>query len=397
MIARAEAIGGAREEVLAQAFIFGDDDVTLATLALLRDAARRGACVKILVDAYWNRMPGAVQAHLMSAGVEIREYHPFRMDRPYWVTQRMHDKLLVVDSATMFAGGRNVENPYFGEGEEVDRRDYVDCDVAVSGRLAVEARDHFLALWDSREVRKVRRPTFPEDMARAGVRLDGARAWLAASLPAWRPEAEAARTTPVDVATLRFLHDPIGRKGLDPGMERDVHALIAGARESVVIETPYLVLSRAMRRAVRGALRRGVAVRILTNSLGSTDNLWPQAAYAGEKRRIVSWGVELWEYAGPECIHSKTVVIDGATAIVGSFNLHPRSEHLDTEVAVVAESPELARQLLCSMDSHLCRAWRIGADGRPEGAATRHPGVGDGKIARMNLRRVLVPLLRRQL
>ena len=399
MLARRDAIESAKDEVLAQAFIFGDDNVTLATLALLRDAARRGACVKVLVDAHWNRIPGAVQAQLMHEGVQIREYHAFRIDRLYWVAQRMHEKLLVVDGRTLFAGGRNVESPYFGEGEEVGRRDYLDCDVAVDDPLASAAREYFMELWESGQVRKARRPTFPEDMERASRKLDEAEAWLDERLDAIRMQADDGRTEAVTVGSdaLRFLADPVGRKGLDRGIAQDLHALLDTAQESIVIESPYLVPSRGVRRALRAARARGVRIRILTNSLGSTDNLWPQAALAGEKKRIVAWGVELWEYQGPECLHSKTAVLDGRTVVVGSFNLHPRSEKLDTEIAVVAESPELSRQLLDVMDSHLARARRIGADGRPEGAAERYPGVEGAKIARMRMLRLLVPFFRRQL
>jgi len=82
--ARVEMVLSAREEILASAFIFGDDPFTLTSLGLLRDAARRGVRVRLIVDAQWNRIPRAVQAHLNAEGIEIREYHPFRLDRPLW-------------------------------------------------------------------------------------------------------------------------------------------------------------------------------------------------------------------------------------------------------------------------------------------------------------------------
>src|SRR3954462_3271781 len=93
--ARVEMVLGAREEILASAFIVGDDPFTLTSLGLLRDAARRGIRVQLLVDAQWNRIPRAVQAHLLAEGVGIREFHPFRLDRPLWIVRRMHDKLVV--------------------------------------------------------------------------------------------------------------------------------------------------------------------------------------------------------------------------------------------------------------------------------------------------------------
>src|SRR6185369_5644878 len=83
--ARVELALGARQELLVSAFIFGDDPFTLTSLGLLRETARRGVRVKLIADAQWNAIPRAVQAHLLAEGVEIRDYHPFRLDRLRWV------------------------------------------------------------------------------------------------------------------------------------------------------------------------------------------------------------------------------------------------------------------------------------------------------------------------
>ncbi|HEX2165482.1 MAG TPA: phospholipase D-like domain-containing protein, partial [Thermoanaerobaculia bacterium] len=150
--ARVAAVLGAEREVLASTFIVGHEPLSLTALSLLRDAARRGLDVRLLVDAQWNRMPPPVAAHLLDEGVEIRHYHPFRWRRPGWVTRRLHDKLLVVDGRVLIAGGRNVESPYFGLGRQLTRRDYVDADVEVEGEVAADARRYFLELWESRHV-----------------------------------------------------------------------------------------------------------------------------------------------------------------------------------------------------------------------------------------------------
>jgi putative cardiolipin synthase len=169
------------------------------------------------------------------------------------------------------------------------------------------------------------------------------------------------------------------------------------ARESVIIESPYLVPSRAFIRGLRRARERGLRVRILTNSLATTDNLFPQAGYVGHKKWLVAHGVELWEATGPECLHSKTAVIDGRRAIVGSFNLDPRSEHLNTELALVLESRQVAETLLASMDAHLEHAVRIDRRGMPEGATERYPGVPRSKVFRLHLLRLLAPVIKKQL
>jgi phosphatidylserine/phosphatidylglycerophosphate/cardiolipin synthase-like enzyme len=141
-------------------------------------------------------------------------------------------------------------------------------------------------------------------------------------------------------------------------------------------------------------------VRILTNSVATTDNLWPQAGYVGERKGLVRQGVELWELAGEktdETLHTKAAVIDGRTVIVGSYNLDPRSERLNTEVAAVLDDEALAAELRAWMDGHLERSVRIDRRGWPEGADEPYPGIGRAKRWKLRLLRLLSPLVRSQL
>lgn len=395
--ARAELVLTAREEILAAAFIFGDDPFTLTSLSLLRDAARRGVRVQVIVDAQWNKIPRAVQAHLLAEGIEIREYHPFRLDKLHWVSRRMHDKLTVADGRVMLAGGRNVESPYFGFGRQLKRRNYLDCDLEVEGDAATEARRYFLALWSSREVRPARAKADPAELRDAALALDKHKAWLDEQIEKARNDPARVPAERAEVGPVRFLHDPVGRKGADPGVAHALRDLLGSARESAVIESPYLIPSRAFRKTLRQALARGVRVRILTNSLGTTDNLWAQAGYVGHKKDFVREGVELWEYTGPECLHTKAAVIDGETVIVGSYNLDPRSERLNTELALVVEDRALAAEMLAAMDEHLERATPIDARGYPEGADEPYPGISKRKVLKLRLRRLVAPLVKNQL
>lgn len=394
---RVEMVLEAREEVLVSAFIFGDDAFTRTSLALLRDAARRGLRVQVIVDAQWNKIPRAIQAHLLAEGIEIREYHPFRLSKPHWITRRMHDKMTIVDGRALLAGGRNVESPYFGFGRQVRRRNYLDVDLYVEGQAAATAHDYFRQLWSSREVRAARVRADPAEIVEASGLLDAGQAWLGARIEQARRDPLRLPAELSEVGAVRFLHDPVGRKGRDRGVAHELRDLLDGARESALIESPYLVPSRALRESLRRALARGVRVRILTNSLATTDNLWPQAGYVGHKKRLVRGGVELWEYAGPECLHSKAAVIDGRRVVIGSYNLDPRSERLNTEIALVVDDPETSAQLQRLLDEHLAHAVRIDARGRPEGQSRRYPGASRGKVCKLRLLRLLAPLVKKQL
>jgi putative cardiolipin synthase len=395
--ARVELALGAREELLVSAFIFGDDPFTLTSLGLLRETARRGVAVKLIADAQWNAIPDAVQAHLLAEGIEIREYHPFRLDRLRWVSQRMHDKLAVADGRALIAGGRNLQSTYFGFGRQIKSHDYVDCDLLVEGDAAGEARRYFMALWESPDVRATSPRAAPGAVRAAAAEIDRRLPWLLDRIEAARQDTSRAPAALVEAGAVRFLNDPVHGMPATKKVGDELRALLDGARESAIVESPYLVPTRALREGLRRALARGVRVRILTNSLGATDNLWPQAGYVGEKDDLVRMGVELWEYQGPECLHSKDAVIDGVTVVVGSYNLDPRSQRLNRELALVVTNHEVATELRRRMDQHLEKSLRIDERGFPEGAAERYPGIAREKVWRLRLLRLLAPLVRGQL
>ena len=395
---RVESVVGAKREVLASSFIVGDDPFSLGALALLRDAARRGIKVKLLIDSQWNKIPDAVQAHLADEGVEIRTYHPFVWGNLHWLTRRLHDKLIVVDGDVLIAGGRNIESTYFGLGpSQVGRRNYIDCDVEVRGALPREARDYFLALWESHHVKERKKLAPYAEKAEAARQLDSYQAWLDARIAVARKAPVPLLDPPLSVERLRFLHDPIGRKDPHRGVGPELLARLDRAKVSIAIESPYLITTRTFRRGVERAIARGVSVRILTNSLSTTDNLWAQAGYVGSERRLVKSGIELWEYHGEESLHSKVAVIDDRWLIVGSFNLDPRSEYLNSEIAVEIDSPALAAAGAAVMATHLESSWRIDARGLPEGANERFPGVPKAKVRKLRWLKLLTPLIRSQL
>jgi putative cardiolipin synthase len=115
----------------------------------------------------------------------------------------------------------------------------------------------------------------------------------------------------------------------------------------------------------RGLVKKGVEVRIVTNSLASTDNLQAFSGYRKQRRAILKTGIRVFEFRPDPAIrrrlieryprlekdpptfaiHAKTMVIDGETLFVGTFNLDPRSANLNTEVGVLVKNPQLAAEV----------------------------------------------------
>jgi phosphatidylserine/phosphatidylglycerophosphate/cardiolipin synthase-like enzyme len=90
-------------------------------------------------------------------------------------------------------------------------------------------------------------------------------------------------------------------------------------------------------------------------------------------------------------------VIDGETVAVGSYNLDPRSERLNTELVLVLRDRPLAAEALRTMDEHLARAVRIDERGFPEGADEPYPGIPRRKVRKLRLLRLLTPFIESQI
>jgi putative cardiolipin synthase len=116
---------------------------------------------------------------------------------------------------------------------------------------------------------------------------------------------------------------------------------------------------------------RGVHVRILTNSLASTDMPIVHSGYQKYREPMLEDGIELFEVrpvpgkpepggsgkshgnasGGQFALHAKIFVLDRRWLFVGSMNFDRRSLRLNTELGVLIDSPELARQVLARFDA----------------------------------------------
>jgi len=341
MQARIDMIAQARSEIDAVYFLARNDRVALTVLRSLRDARRRGVGrVRLIVDANFQHIPKGVLAHLSDEGVQVRVYHPLTLRHPSWIFRRMHEKFIVADGARYIAGGRNLAESYF----DMTKRNFIDRDVYVDGTSAIDAQQHFEKLWSSADVADLDVHVSDEEKARASSLLetsslafDSACDWTAGQH---------------DVASVQFLHD---------GITQSLEEMIDSAQSSIIIESPYVVPTQPVIALLEKKVAEGVRVQIVTNSIHSIDGALPYAGYLKYRRRLVLHGVDIREYKGPDTLHAKTVVIDGRTVFVGSYNLDPRSQNLNREVMVVAEDETVAREVRASIEQHVDNAWKIAA------------------------------------
>ena len=384
LLARAWLVDNARRSIEVQYFIWSTDNIgILASEALLR-AARRGVAVRVLVD---DLLIDAADETLLALAahpnVDIRIYNPVHSIGVPWYrrlweavtdfrgsNQRMHDKVLIVDAELAITGGRNMADEYFDYDHEYNFR---DRDALVLGAVVASMRASFQQFWTSElavPVERLLEGTAGIDEADA-ARIYAELAAYAADATKFAPEVRAAiAAIPAGFSALAaglawgqvdFVSDVPGKNsgahGLGGGglSSAALGALVESAQTEVLIQSPYLVASDAAFELFRRLRARGVRIRISTNSLASTDNLKAFSGYLNQREELLALGIEVLEYrpdpriqeeimdryaalraeAPVFAVHAKTLVVDRRVVFVGTYNLDPRSENLNTEVGVV--------------------------------------------------------------
>ncbi|HEY6843297.1 MAG TPA: phospholipase D-like domain-containing protein, partial [Thermoanaerobaculia bacterium] len=278
------------------------------------------------------------------------------------------------------AGGRNLAGAYFG----MAKFNYVDRDVYVDGPSAAEAQKHFKNLWASGDVADLHVRVLPVEKRHAERELDA----LLRNVKFDRDWSAGQR----DVPGVHFLHDPVeGEEGARVGSQ--LEQIIAGAHKSIVIESPYLVPSKSLLDLLIAKVAEGVSVQVVTNSLRSADGVLAQAAYLRYRRRVARAGIDIREFKGPDSLHAKSIVIDDHIALVGSYNIDPRSENLNNEMMCMADDAEAAQALLGAIDVHVRNAWQVDVDGRTD---EEFPGERSRSF-RAWMVRLLLPVIQGQL
>jgi cardiolipin synthase C len=403
--ARALLAMAAERSLDVQYYIWHGDEVGYLMFEALWDAAERGVRVRLLLDdngtAGLDRTLATLDAH---PNIEVRLYNPFvqRDARSLAfvtdftrVNHRMHNKSFTIDNQVTVVGGRNIGDEYFGAGSGVA---FADADVVAVGAAVGAVSQEFDLFWNSPSAYPaapfVGSPaaTGVQDLARQFGDTRASPASLAyidavKGVPLVRDMVD--RSLPFEWTTAQVVHDDPA-KTLDTSGRTDVLLfpelvrLMGRPERSLDLVSPYFVPGEDGTAALEALARRGVQVRILTNSLASSDEKSVHAGYAKRRTDLLRAGVRLyelkptavrepdaaghrWGASSSAGLHAKTFAIDGERIFVGSFNFDPRSARINTEMGLVIASPTLARGLATTFDAGIPRAaWevRLAGDGR---------------------------------
>jgi phosphatidylserine/phosphatidylglycerophosphate/cardiolipin synthase-like enzyme len=278
----------------------------------------------------------------------------------------MHNKLFVADNAVAITGGRNLGDAYFTRDQ---RSNFIDLDVVAAGDIVPELSATFDAFWNSRYAYPIASVASTSDSEAAGAPAvetgtDTEANWLAHELDqhklalSWVP-ATVLADRPAKIAS----DSPSGE---EETIANNIRVLMKSAKQELLIISAYFVPGLDGMSLFRDLTSRGVKVRVLTNSLASTDSPLVHIGYARYRIQLLKLGVELYEIR-PEpgqrprrfrragstsnaSLHAKALVIDQRMVFIGSMNMDGRSKKLNSEMGLVLRSADFAKQVAGILD-----------------------------------------------
>jgi len=418
-VARAALARLAEKSIDVQYYLYHDDQLGRLFTYQLVQAADRGVRVRLLVDDMdLSGRDLSVRVLDSHPNVEVRIFNPFSrkssrllqfVTRLGSVTRRMHNKLYVVDNQAAILGGRNIGDEYFEADPDLA---YKDLDVLAAGPVAREASRAFDLYWnhelaypaplliedsptperirewnqrlgeyvagkaDSEYMRALENSKLARDIRDRRVRYCFGEAEVVYDLPD------------------KLLHD---FDKTEFHLRPRVIELFKGVKRELIIFSPYFVPGRAGTELLTGLAARGVRVRILTNSLASSDVWIVHVGYSRYRKALLRGGVELYELnrelggdlrskglanvrLSRASFHAKSFVLDREQVFVGSLNLDPRALLHNTEIGAVITCPAITGDMGRWFDQSIQDvAFRLELVDTPRGERIRWHGLEDGK------------------
>lgn len=390
---RLALIEAAEKTLDLQYYSINDDTTANLLLEALVRAAKRGVRIRFLLDNIsFDEVDKTFSVLDGFKNLEIRIFNPFatradgimaRATRLLTdaenLNRRMHNKALIADNQMAIIGGRNLGDEYFEENTDVTFR---DLDILAAGPITAKISQSFDNYWNGKDavpVGQLRTPDGDSDSIKATrahlienwektLDTENGRKILQSSLPSRLKKGEIALLwAPAEIAADAPQKIDKDREDAKSKPLSRLAQLLAKSSSEFVAVSPYFVPGDEGVATLAALVKRGVRVRVVTNSLASTDVVAAHTGYRSYRTQLVKNGTELYEMkpiggkrprqrllgkSAPAhaSLHAKVYAVDRRDVMIGSFNLDPRSLELNTEIALVIHSPALAEQVITMFD-----------------------------------------------
>jgi cardiolipin synthase len=319
------AIRAAKKTINVEFYIYWDGEIGRMFAEALAERARAGVKVNVILDAVGSAaMSEDLILFLQRNGINVEWYHPLRWYTLSRVNHRTHRKLLIVDGQVGFSGGVGIADEWQGDADSKDH--WRETMVRVEGPVVTQMQFAFMDNW----------------VKSRGELLTGLD---------YFPMVE-----PRDTGCLSQVLKSSPSEGSSTAKLMYIVSIVS-ARKSIYINSAYFVPDSDTIRALEGAVRRGVDVRVIVP--GEFTDV-PIVRQAGRLyySQLLKRGIRIFEYL-PTMMHAKTMVVDGIWTTIGSSNFDDRSFRLNDEVNVNVYDETVAAQMEQMFFEDLARSEEI--------------------------------------
>jgi cardiolipin synthase len=318
------AIRAAKKTINLEFYIYWDGEIGRTFAEALAERARAGVAVKVILDAVGSsNMSARLIEFLRRNGIDLEWYHPLRWYTLSRFNHRTHRKVLVVDGTVGFSGGVGIADEWLGDADA--KNHWRDTVARVEGPVVTQMQFAFMDNW----------------VKSRGELLTGLD-YFPAVEPRGNHLTQVIKSSPSEgSSTVKLLYV----------------VSIVSAQKSIWISNAYFVPDRDTIRALEGAVRRGVDVRVIVPG-EETDVPIVRQASRLHYELLLRRGIRIFEYQ-PTMMHAKTMVVDGVWTTIGSSNFDDRSFRLNDEVNVNVYDAAIAAQMETMFQEDLARSREV--------------------------------------
>jgi len=382
--ARLFLIDNATTSLDVQYYIYKTDTIGKIFSTHLLMAAQRGVKVRILIDDLTTSGKDEQWESLSShPNIELRLFNPNKLRTSFRnlallfnvnsLGKRMHNKSLIADGSAAIIGGRNIGDVYFASDATTL---FLDYDILAIGEIVPDIYNAFDLYWNSKESipsEDVLDKSAKENLSLKQVNdlkktirsFDDSAAGKAIYDSEFNRKLAKKELELIVAEQTDFYYDYPSKVSTDENnnethISSQVREELKEVNKEAIVISPYFIPSDEMIENFKRHRKNGVEIIIITNSLASTDVFPVYSGYQAYIKELIKMGVKLYElkpdsfkklvtkteWANPNSIslHTKMMIIDEHRLVVGSANIDPRSNKLNTELLMILSSKKLAKK-----------------------------------------------------
>ena len=289
----------AEKYIFLEYFIIGEGEMWQQIFGILRQKAADGVEIRLMYDDIGtiNLLPVDFPEKMQSYGIKTIVFNPYKPSLDRFMNYRDHRKFAIIDGKVAFTGGINIADEYINRKERFGY--WEDSCVKLNGDAVMKVVVLYLEMWTFATGEK-------QDYEKYAIKYQSKN----------------------DGFVIPFSDEPLFRGLIHENAYINV---IDNAKKFVYICTPYLILDEVMENALIRAAKSGIDIKIITPHIPDKKIIFEMTRANYE--RLIDCGVEIYEFV-PGFIHTKMIISDGLTAIVGTCNFDYRSFYLHFENGV---------------------------------------------------------------